>query len=247
MLLKIKGENYYEVKDMTKEFGVSRKQLSDYEKMGLLFPAGHIKSNYKIYDSDGYLRMAIVSNFRKLGFSLKKINEILSSSEINIEQELDNQLEKIISQKEELDEMISSIHRLKYKHSCNNEDFAGILFGKAKKFERISDILTRSYRDNWLVNLDEYDLSSFCREAEPKKVLAAVFDIDDSVQEIVLQILNDDNHYTHLLFLLDIGGAPKQIDRMLQEIMLLKVDCEVCVAVNGSNSKKQSLGVIGIY
>lgn len=102
------------MKMLIKEFaaytGVSVRTLHYYDEIGLLPPAYVDEINgYRFYDESSLLRMQEILFYRELDFSLKQINEILSSPTYDQKAALAQQKLLLIAKKERLEKLISAI------------------------------------------------------------------------------------------------------------------------------------------
>lgn len=73
----------YTVKGLSKISGVSVRTLHYYHQIGLLKPAQVGKNNYRYYQEDQLLLLQQILFFRELGFELKQIQTIITSSEFD--------------------------------------------------------------------------------------------------------------------------------------------------------------------
>ena len=102
------------MKMLIKEFadftGVSVRTLHYYDEIGLLPPASVDRATgYRYYDENSLLRMQEILFYRELDFSLKSIEEILSSPNYDKTQALEEQKRLLILKKERLENLISAI------------------------------------------------------------------------------------------------------------------------------------------
>ncbi len=94
------------VKEMSRRTGVSIRTLQYYDRIGLLRPAGHTASGYRLYDDAALERMQQILLFRELRFPLKQIGEILDSPGFDREKALRQQIDLLTIQKERLEALI---------------------------------------------------------------------------------------------------------------------------------------------
>ncbi len=94
------------VKEMSRRTGVSIRTLQYYDRIGLLRPAGHTASGYRLYDDADLERMQQILLFRELRFPLKQIGEILDSPGFDREKALLQQIDLLTIQKERLEALI---------------------------------------------------------------------------------------------------------------------------------------------
>ena len=99
-----------QIKEFAQFTGVSVRTLHYYDEIGLLKPSHVDKSTgYRYYDEQSLLRMQEILFYRELDFSLKSIEEILSSPNYDKTQALKEQKKLLILKKERLDNLISAI------------------------------------------------------------------------------------------------------------------------------------------
>ncbi len=94
------------VKEMSRRTGVSIRTLQYYDRIGLLRPAGHTASSYRLYDDADLERMQQILLFRELRFPLKQIGEILDSPGFDRGKALRQQIDLLTIQKERLEALI---------------------------------------------------------------------------------------------------------------------------------------------
>jgi len=71
------------VKELSKLSNVSIRTLHFYDEIGLLKPAYYGNNGYRYYSEEELLKLQQILFFRKLGFRLKHIKDILNSSDFN--------------------------------------------------------------------------------------------------------------------------------------------------------------------
>ena len=99
-----------QIKEFAQFTGVSVRTLHYYDEIGLLVPARVDKATgYRYYDEQSLLRMQEILFYRELDFSLKSIEEILSSPNYDKTQALKEQKKLLILKKERLENLISAI------------------------------------------------------------------------------------------------------------------------------------------
>ena len=119
LTLTIRHSIYYcceviKLKMRIKEFadftGVSVRTLHYYDEIGLLRPAFVDRATgYRFYDEKSFLRMQEILFYRELDFSLKRIEEILSSPNYDKNKALNEQMHLLTLKKERLERLISAI------------------------------------------------------------------------------------------------------------------------------------------
>ena len=100
------------IKEFAEHTGVSVRTLHYYDEIGLLKPAiVDSYTGYRYYDDNSLLRMQEILFYRELDFSLKSINEILSSQDYNKNKALKDQKHLLILKKERLERLIFAIDK----------------------------------------------------------------------------------------------------------------------------------------
>ena len=67
------------VKEVSILTGISIRTLHHYDDIGLLVPDDSTEAGYRLYSDENLATLQQILFFRELGFSLKKIKELLSS------------------------------------------------------------------------------------------------------------------------------------------------------------------------
>ena len=100
-----------QIKEFANITGVSVRTLHYYDEIGLLAPAFVDKATgYRYYDERSLLRMQEILFYRELDFSLKSIQEILSSPGYDTKKALHQQKDLLILKKERLERLICAIN-----------------------------------------------------------------------------------------------------------------------------------------
>ena len=95
------------VNEVSKLTGVSIRALQYYDKIGLLKPAEHTESGYRLYDDTALERLQQILLFKELEFPLKDIKEIIDSPDFDRNKALAQQIELLTLKKEHLENLIS--------------------------------------------------------------------------------------------------------------------------------------------
>ncbi|MFB4475362.1 MerR family transcriptional regulator [Virgibacillus sp. SK37] len=99
------------VKEVSELAGVSIRTLHHYDEIGLLTPKKINGSGYRIYSEADLERLQQILFFKELGFSLKKIKEIMNSSSYKQEEALEIQRGMLIDKRKRIDKMIQTIDK----------------------------------------------------------------------------------------------------------------------------------------
>jgi len=101
------------VKEIAKQTGVSVRTLHHYDAIGLLKPTKITEAGYRLYDADALERLYLIIVYRELGFSLKKISEILNASDFDRNRALEEQIALLEKKREQLQNRIYFARGLK--------------------------------------------------------------------------------------------------------------------------------------
>ena len=101
------------VNQIAKQTGVSVRTLHHYDAIGLLKPTQITEAGYRLYDADALERLYLIIVYRELGFSLKKIAEILDSPDFDQNKALDEQIALLEQKREQLQYRITFARGLK--------------------------------------------------------------------------------------------------------------------------------------
>jgi len=95
------------VKEIATQTGVSVRTLHHYDSIGLLKPTGITEAGYRLYDADALERLYLIIVYRELGFSLKKISDILDAPDFDRNKALDEQLALLEQKREQIQNRIT--------------------------------------------------------------------------------------------------------------------------------------------
>ena len=101
------------VHEVSKLTGVSIRTLQYYDNIGLLHPAEHTESGYRLYDDAALETLQHILLFRELGFPLKDIKGIIQSPAFDRNKALDQQIELLQLKKEHLENLIDLARGIK--------------------------------------------------------------------------------------------------------------------------------------
>ncbi|WP_342514135.1 MerR family transcriptional regulator [Sporosarcina sp. FSL K6-1522] len=121
------------VKEVAQLTGVSVRTLHHYDDIGLLTPNDLTEAGYRIYSDDNLATLQQILFFRELGFSLKKIKELLESPSFDRQEAFAMQRDMLMEKRKQLDRMIETIEKT-IQHGkgelvmTNEEKFKGFDF-----------------------------------------------------------------------------------------------------------------------
>ncbi|MEK5036732.1 MerR family transcriptional regulator [Sporosarcina sp. FSL K6-3457] len=99
------------VKEVSQLTGISVRTLHHYDDIGLLTPDELTEAGYRIYSDDSLATLQQILFFRELGFSLKRIKELLDSPAFNRQEAFEMQREMLVDKRKQLDSMIATIDK----------------------------------------------------------------------------------------------------------------------------------------
>jgi DNA-binding transcriptional MerR regulator len=101
----------YTVNELATISGVSVRTLHYYDEIGLLQPMRVAKNGYRLYGQKEVDLLQQILFYRELGVPLKKINEILSTTNYDREEELEKQLAALLQRKSQLEDLIANVKK----------------------------------------------------------------------------------------------------------------------------------------
>lgn len=101
------------VHEVSRLAGVSIRTLQYYDKIGLLHPAEHTESGYRLYDDIALEKLQQILLFRELEFPLKDIKKIIESSDFDWNKALEQQIELLTLKKEHIQNLIDLAREMK--------------------------------------------------------------------------------------------------------------------------------------
>ena len=130
----------YQIKEAAQLSGVSVKTLHHYDKIGLLVPQKS-ENGYRLYSEVDLERLQIILFYKYLGFSLKKIAELLSQEEQELLPHLNKQLQFLQQEREHLDTLISTLQKTIQEQKGERqmtieEKFTGFSYQDTQKYHQ---------------------------------------------------------------------------------------------------------------
>ena len=103
--MKKRGEGLFQIGEVTKIMGITRKTLLVYEEMGLLVPAVKDEnSGYRYYTADNMTQIRAIRSLQKLGLTLKEVAEYYYDTE-----NIDAYLQRLMELRTTLDRNIQML------------------------------------------------------------------------------------------------------------------------------------------
>ena len=111
-MMKKHGEELFQIGEVTKILGITRKALLVYEDMGLLTPAvKDTESGYRYYSADNMTQIRSIRTLQTLGLTLKEVAEYYYDTE-----NLDAHLQRLLELRTTLDRNIQILQVRAAKH-----------------------------------------------------------------------------------------------------------------------------------
>ena len=99
------NKNLYQIGEVTKMLGVTRRMLLNYEDLGLLTPAHKNESSgFRYYSADNIVHIRIIKVLQGLGLSLSEINKYFNNTE-----KLEDVIERMTALRSQLDLCIAQL------------------------------------------------------------------------------------------------------------------------------------------
>lgn len=90
--------------------GISVRTLHHYDKLGLLSPQRNGENNYRYYSEADLDKLQQILFFKECGFSLKKIQALLSSPDFNKAEAFSLQEKYLLHEKKRIETMLNTLH-----------------------------------------------------------------------------------------------------------------------------------------
>lgn len=121
------------VKELAQLAGVSVRTLHHYDDIGLLIPEALTEAGYRVYSEENVTTLQQILFFKELGFSLKKIKQLLRHSTFDRLEAFYYQKELLMAKKMQIDQMIQTIDKAILQERgdyamTNEEKFEGFNF-----------------------------------------------------------------------------------------------------------------------
>lgn len=121
------------VKEVAQLAGISVRTLHHYDEIGLLHPSHKTEAGYRLYSDEDLETLQQILFFRELGFSLKKIKDVIHRSTFDRQEALQMQRKMLLEKRNQLNDMIALIEKT-IRHTkgeiqlTNEEKFVGFNF-----------------------------------------------------------------------------------------------------------------------
>lgn len=156
--------------------GVTVRTLRHYDKIGLLKPTSKTEGGHRLYTNNEIKRLQQIQFFKKIGFRLNEINDMLASNEWDWSDSLKSQLAFVMKEQENLKKIELSLRELIH----------GIAIEGEENWIAIQKIMKLSSKNK---EIKQYYRESIFKERELKlweKVPNLTSDSSDSLEWIAL-------------------------------------------------------------
>ena len=126
-------ETVWTVGQVADELGVTVRTLHHYDETGLVHPSGRSQAGYRLYTQHDLERLQNVVVYRRLGFSLEDIAELLDASDASLEHHLRRQRATVMSRMDELARLVAAID------TALEKDMTGIQLTREEQHELFGD------------------------------------------------------------------------------------------------------------
>ena len=99
------------VGQVAEDLGVTVRTLHHYDEIGLLHPSERSAAGYRLYTATDLVRLQNIVVYRRLGFPLEEIGDLLDASGADLESHLRRQRAALMSRLDELGELVVAIDR----------------------------------------------------------------------------------------------------------------------------------------
>lgn len=100
------------LREIGNTFGVSRRAVQGYEKVGLISASGKNELGHLLYDEVSQERIRRIKLFQQMGFTVKEIRDIIDAPDDILKAALENQAEKMKEQIDNMEIMIGEVYGL---------------------------------------------------------------------------------------------------------------------------------------
>jgi len=173
----------YKINELAKLAGVTTRTLRYYDKIDLLKPNHITESGYRIYTSIEVDILQSIMFFKELGYELLVIKQIITKTDFNLLNSLQEQLRELLSKKSKIDELISLVEE------TINLNERNIKMSDEKKFKAFKEKKIRDNNDQYGEELIEKYDEKFVQDSNEKYLNKSKYEFEQ--QELLNQELND--------------------------------------------------------
>jgi MerR family transcriptional regulator, thiopeptide resistance regulator len=140
MMVGMKTDRMYTVKQLAGLAGVSTRALHYYDEIGLLSPDAYGENGYRYYGDQAVLKLQQILFFKELGFSLDEVQKVIGRPDFDVLQALGLHKEALQKRAQRLDQLILTVDKtmqyMKGKSEMKQKEFfQGFSEEKQKKYE----------------------------------------------------------------------------------------------------------------
>lgn len=115
----------YTAGELAKLAGVTSRTIRYYDQRGLLLPAGHSESGYRLYDDSALVKMQQIVMLKFAGFSLEEIrNLLLMGQGQDIRETLEDQRQLLVQRIGQLEEIVTLLEDMAEEDTADMERLA---------------------------------------------------------------------------------------------------------------------------
>lgn len=155
-------KDYYKIGEISEMYDMSRDSLMYYEKLGIIKPTRD-DNGYRLYSVSDIWRLNLIKELKSLGFSFKMIKEYLENRDLNSTNKLlengitllDDQILRLLKQKENMRKRMESIENTAKNSNLNNIELSYlkkrkglILNGQIKRDEDFDLLIQKLQKDH---------------------------------------------------------------------------------------------------
>lgn len=154
-------KDYYKIGEISEMYDMSRDSLMYYEKLGIIKPTRD-DNGYRLYSVSDIWRLNLIKELKSLGFSFKMIKEYLENRDLSSTNKLlnngitllDDQILKLLKQKENMRKRMESIENTAKNPNLNNIELTylkkrkGLVLNGQIKRDEDFDLLIQKLQKN---------------------------------------------------------------------------------------------------
>lgn len=106
------SKNLKTLQELCCELKVTRRVIQGYEKAGLVSATNRNKYGHLLYDEKSQQRIKQIRLYQRLGFSIRKIMELIDAPVPIVRDALEKQMEHLQEERKNMDMLISMVHEL---------------------------------------------------------------------------------------------------------------------------------------
>ncbi len=155
-------KKYMKLSEVTKQVGVSRKALQEYDKMDLVHPTATTEGGYWLYDDDAVGRISTIQLFSMVGYTRKEIKEFIDivTGFDNLEERrarYQDAIERLKKERTRLDGLISMAETMAALSNSQSKDTLKALYDykKGGTFSEASTMENLQHSIDYLSELAE--------------------------------------------------------------------------------------------